>query len=61
MQISKWTNTSLALQSQPSRLQRLRQSILAWAFEGRLVNQDPIDEPAAAFLERIRTERQDPA
>ncbi len=32
----------------------LRQSILKWAFEGRLVDQDPNDEPAEVLLERIR-------
>lgn len=39
-----------------SRITRLRQSILKWAFEGRLVDQDPSDEPAAVLLERIRAE-----
>ena len=39
------------------RLRRLRQSILKWAFEGRLVDQDPNDEPAEVLLERIRAER----
>ena len=34
----------------------LRQSILYAAFAGRLVPQDPADEPAAALLARIRTE-----
>ena len=39
------------------RVSRLCQSILKWAFEGRLVDQDPNDEPAAVLLERIRAER----
>jgi type I restriction enzyme, S subunit len=33
----------------------LRQSILKAAFEGRLVPQDPADEPASALLARLRT------
>ena len=40
------------------RSQRLRQSILKRAFEGRLVPQDPSDEPAEALLERIRAARE---
>lgn len=41
-----------------SRAARLRQSILKWAFEGRLVDQDPRDEPASMLLERIKAERE---
>jgi type I restriction enzyme S subunit len=37
--------------------ERLRQSILKRAFEGRLVPQDPKDEPAEKLLERIKAER----
>lgn len=40
-----------------SRCARLRQSILKWAFEGRLADQDPTDEPASVLLDRIRAER----
>jgi len=43
------------------RAARLRQSILKRAFEGRLVPQDPNDEPAAVLLERIRAAREAPA
>jgi type I restriction enzyme, S subunit len=37
---------------------RLDQSILAKAFRGELVEQDPAEEPASALLERIRATRE---
>ncbi|HHT9111296.1 MAG TPA: restriction endonuclease subunit S, partial [Candidatus Brocadiaceae bacterium] len=36
---------------------RLTQSILAKAFRGELVPQDPNDEPASVLIERIKTEK----
>lgn len=36
---------------------QLKQSILKKAFEGRLVPQDPTDEPASKLLEKIKQER----
>ena len=39
------------------RIGRLRQSILKWAFEGKLADQDPTDEPASVLLARIKAER----
>lgn len=39
------------------RAARLRPALLKRAFEGRLVHQDPGDEPAGVLLERIRAAR----
>lgn len=47
-----------ATQHSALRCERLRQSILRWAFEGRLVDQDPTDEPASRLLERILADRE---
>ena len=41
-----------------TRAASLRQSILKCAFEGRLIPQDPADEPASLLLDRIRAERE---
>ncbi|BFM15461.1 restriction endonuclease subunit S [Maricurvus nonylphenolicus] len=40
------------------RIDRLTQSILAKAFRGELVPQDPNDEPASELLKRIQAERE---
>lgn len=39
------------------RIDTLTQSLLAKAFRGELVPQDPNDEPASVLLDRIRTQR----
>jgi type I restriction enzyme S subunit len=52
---------SATVESALARAARLRQSVLKRAFEGRLVPQDPSDEPASALLERIRAQRAQPA
>ena len=38
--------------------QQLKNAILQEAIEGRLVPQDPNDEPASALLARIRQEKE---
>jgi len=45
------------IQAAEAKSSRLRQSILKWAFEGKLVEQNPNDEPASALLERNKAER----
>lgn len=50
-EVAKTVKQSLA------QAERLRQSILKKAFEGKLVAQDANDEPAGVLLERIKAER----
>ena len=40
-----------------AQVDKMRPSLLARAFSGRLVPQDPNDEPAEKLLERIREQR----
>lgn len=49
-------NIAQLLEHQNISTARLRQSVLKWAFEGKLVPQDPEDEPASALLDRIKAE-----
>jgi type I restriction enzyme, S subunit len=50
--ISEANSGTLAINKQ--RCKRLRQVVLRWAFEGKLVDQNPNDEPASILLERVR-------
>lgn len=46
-----------AAQTALAKLDTLRRTVLTAAFSGRLVDQDPNDEPASILLERIAVER----
>jgi type I restriction enzyme S subunit len=53
-----WINRLAAEATSASKLiDHLDQAVLAKAFRGELVPQDPNDEPAGVLLERIRAER----
>jgi type I restriction enzyme, S subunit len=45
----------LKLAKARGQVDQLTPSLLARAFAGKLVPQDPTDEPASALLERLRT------
>ncbi len=48
-----------AVEDNIEKAKQLKQSILKKAFEGRLVPQDPNDEPATKLLEKIKQERKE--
>ena len=48
---------AVTIEQDMKRCIRLRQAVLKWAFEGKLVDQDPTDEPAERLLARIRAKR----
>ena len=51
-------NLEQVVKANLKRAERLRQAVLKEAFAGRLVPQDPANEPASVLLERIKTERE---
>ncbi len=56
-ELSKVAGLSSAGARARALLDRLEAAILAKAFRGELVPQDPNDEPASVLLDRIRAER----
>lgn len=55
--LSVTDTTSHYVDNEVRRCRRLRESILKWAFEGRLAEPDPADEPAEALLARLGAQR----
>lgn len=55
-----WTDTRASRDDASAMLASLDQSLLAHAFRGELVPQDPDDEPAAVLLARIKAEAGEP-
>ncbi len=56
--LSELDRVETGLLESVAKANRLRQSILKRAFEGKLVLQDPSDEPASILLGRLRSTRQ---
>lgn len=55
--LKKIDDTEISLDKVETLLEKYRESLLAKAFRGELVSQDPNDEPASVLLEKIHKER----
>ncbi len=54
--LSAYSDTLLMLEAETADAARLRQAVLKAAFEGKLVPQDPADEPASGLLSRLEAQ-----
>ena len=59
--LSQVAQMEAEINSGVAKIAALRQSILKRAFSGRLVPQDPSDEPATTLLSRLRAALPEPA
>jgi type I restriction enzyme, S subunit len=58
-ELARLDNLSRSLVVETARSKSLRQAVLQAAFSGKLVPQDPTDEPASALLARLATQAGD--
>ncbi len=58
MRLETFFNNFQLLVDAPNGVQKLRELISQLAVQGKLVPQDPTDEPASVLLEKIKSEKE---